>query len=115
MDEAKDTIRLAGAALQGPCHVCAFFHSRDEEYRVLLPFIKEGIQHGDRVFQIVDPEQRRAHLRTLEGEGLQVADLESRGQLEVRGWDQAYVRGGHFDQNAVLQLMEEHLGGGKEE
>src|SRR5262249_45001629 len=115
MDEEKDTIRLAGARLQGPCHVCAFFHSRDEEYRVLLPFIKEGIQRGERVFHIVDPEQRRAYLRSLEEAGLQVPELESSGQLDVRGWDQVYVRGGHFDQNAVLQLMEEMLQGSKEQ
>src|SRR5262249_2315929 len=104
-----------GARLQGSCHVCAFFHSREEENRVLLPFIKEGIERGERVFQILDPEQRRQHLRTLEDAGLQVAELERSGQLEVRGWDQAYVRGGHFDQNAVLQLMEEMLRGSKEQ
>jgi hypothetical protein len=115
MDKEKETVRLAGATLQGPCHVCAFFHSRDEEYRVLLPFIREGIERGERVFHIVDPVQRRAYLRTLEETGLPVAELESSGQLDVRGWDQVYVRGGHFDQNAVLQLMEEMLGGSKEQ
>jgi hypothetical protein len=26
-------------------HVCAFFHGEDEEYCVLLPFIKEGLNH----------------------------------------------------------------------
>ena len=38
---------------------------------------------------------------------------EGRGQLEVRGWDEAYLRGGHFDQDAMLQLIEEVLRGGK--
>jgi hypothetical protein len=113
MDEEKDTIRLAGARLHGSCHVCAFFHSREEEDRVLLPFIKEGIERGDRVFHILDPGQRREHLRALAEAGLPVAELESSGQLDVRGWDQAYLRSGHFDQNAVLQLMEEMLGGGR--
>ena len=27
---------------------CAFFNSDDEEYRVLLPFIKEGFEYGDK-------------------------------------------------------------------
>src|SRR5437660_9038295 len=115
MDAEKDSVRLAGAKLQGSSHVCAFFHSRDEENRVLLPFIKEGVDRGERIFQIVDPEQRREQLRTLGEAGLPVAELESSGQLDVRGWDQAYLRGGHFDQNAVLQLMEEMLRGSKEQ
>ena len=33
MDEEKHAIRLAGARLERSRHVCAFFHSRDEEYR----------------------------------------------------------------------------------
>jgi hypothetical protein len=32
-------IRFAGSILGAQRHVCAFFHSADEEYRVMLPFI----------------------------------------------------------------------------
>src|SRR5262249_37507952 len=35
-------IHLGGAALRSGWHVCAFFDSHDEQYRVLRPFIKEG-------------------------------------------------------------------------
>jgi len=31
------------------------------------------------------------------------------GQLEVRRWQDAYLRGDHFDQNAMLALIEEVL------
>ena len=50
-------------------HICAFFHSLDEEYQVLLPFIREGLSRGERIFYIVDPE-----LRVRGVEGLRVAD-----------------------------------------
>jgi hypothetical protein len=113
MDEEKDAIRLAGARLQRSRHVCAFFHSREEEYRVLLPFIKEGIDRGEKAFHIVDPRRRREHLRSLEEASIHVEEVEGSGQLEVRGWEDAYLRGGHFDQDAMLQLIEEVLRGGK--
>jgi hypothetical protein len=35
-------MRLAGSVLDRSRHVFAFFHDKEEEYRVLLPFIKEG-------------------------------------------------------------------------
>jgi len=35
---------LAGATLGEHRHVYAFFHSANGEYRVILPFIKEGSQ-----------------------------------------------------------------------
>lgn len=42
MDPIKDSassepIRLGNATLGANRHVCAFFHSADEEYRLLLP------------------------------------------------------------------------------
>jgi hypothetical protein len=39
MDEQRPRVRLAGAELGRSRRMCAFFHSPDEEYRVLLPFI----------------------------------------------------------------------------
>jgi hypothetical protein len=37
-------IKLAGVPLGVPRHVCAFFATKDEQFRVLLPFIKEGFE-----------------------------------------------------------------------
>jgi hypothetical protein len=38
-DVSTDGDLLAGSILGAQRHVCAFFHSADEEYRVMLPFI----------------------------------------------------------------------------
>jgi hypothetical protein len=41
-------ISFAGSQLSESRHVCAFFNSDDEQYRVLLPFIKDGFECGDK-------------------------------------------------------------------
>ena len=46
--ERSRPIRLGGSMLGTPCHVCAFFNSHDDEYRVLLPFIKDGLERGEK-------------------------------------------------------------------
>jgi MEDS: MEthanogen/methylotroph, DcmR Sensory domain len=71
-------------------HVCAFFHTQDEKYRVLLPFIKEGFDRGEKAFHIVDPKLREDHLHRLRLAGIHVAAAEQRGQLEVKRWEEAY-------------------------
>jgi hypothetical protein len=106
-------VRLAGRALDRSRHVCAFFNSRDEEYRVLLPFIKEGFEQGDKAFHIVEDGRRPEHRRRLERAGIDVAGAEGKGQLEVRRWEDAYLREGHFDQNRMLALIEDVLRAGK--
>jgi hypothetical protein len=107
---AEDTdIWLAGSRLQSSRHVCAFFRTSEERYRVLLPFIKEGIERRERAFHIVDPALRQDHLQRLQGVGIDTAAAESHHQLEVRVWEEAYLRGGHFDQDAMLALIQEVL------
>ena len=106
-------VRLAGMALGRSRHVCAFFNTKDEEYRVLLPFIKEGIQHGEKAFHIVKDDHRPEHRRRMREAGIAVEDAERKGHLEIRRWEDAYLREGHFDQNRMLALIEEVLQGGK--
>ena len=113
MDEQIETVMLAGSVLHRSRHVCAFFHKKDEEYQVLLPFVKEGFEQGHKAFHIVDPLHRDEHLRRLNEAGIDVAEAERSGQLEVRRWEDAYLREGHFDQDAMLALIEEVLKGGK--
>ena len=113
MHENNGAIHLAGTTLDRYRHVCAFFHTRDEEYKVLLPFIKEGIERHEKAFHIVDPALRHDHVHRLEEAGIDVTACESSGQLEVRRWEEAYLRQGHFDQHAMLALIQEVLETGK--
>ncbi len=113
MSTEQRSVHLAGSVLDRARHVCAFFHSRDEEYRILMPFIKEGFEHGDRAFHIVDPNHRSDHIDRLREGGVETDAAEARGQLTVIAWEDAYLRGGHFDQNAMLALIEEVLTAGK--
>jgi MEDS: MEthanogen/methylotroph, DcmR Sensory domain len=109
----KPEVRLAGTALGRSRHVCAFFHTKDEEYKVLLPFIKEGFEQGDKAFHIVKDDHRPEHRRRLQQAGIAVDEAERKGQLEVRRWEDAYLREGRFDQNRMLALLEEVLQGAR--
>ncbi|MEA2491498.1 MAG: hypothetical protein QOH21_3290 [Acidobacteriota bacterium] len=111
----KLPVHLAGSLLDRARHVCAFFHSKDEEYRVLLPYVTEGFEHGDKAFHIVDPEHRDAHLLRLREAGIDTEAAEASGQLSVIRWEDAYLRDGHFDQHAMLALIEEVLQAGAAE
>jgi hypothetical protein len=115
LSEGEQPIRFAGSVLGAQRHVCAFFHSPDEEYRVLLPFIKEGFERGEKAFHIVDPRLREEHLRRLASAGIDVAAAEQSGQFELRSWADAYLRGGHFDQDTMLALIQEVLEGGRQQ
>jgi len=106
-------VHLAGQPLGPSRHVCAFFNSRDEEYPVLLPFIKEGFGQGDRAFHVIRSEHHDDHRRRLREAGVPVDEAQQSGQLEVRRWEDAYLRDGRFDQERMLALIEDVLQAGK--
>ncbi|HYC55531.1 MAG TPA: MEDS domain-containing protein [Candidatus Binatia bacterium] len=106
-------IELANATLKYSPHICAFFHSKEEEYRILLPFISEGFDRHQKAFHIVNPDNLEPHRERLASAGIDVAATQQTGQLEMRVWDQAYLRDGHFDQERMLALIEEVLTEGK--
>jgi hypothetical protein len=109
MEAKNHSVQFAGGNLAGHRHICALFNSIDEEHRVLRSFIKDGLERGEKAFHIVDPELREEHLKLLAEAGINVQETMDTGQLEVRRWQDAYLRGDHFDQNAMLALIEEVL------
>ncbi|HEY1042356.1 MAG TPA: MEDS domain-containing protein [Telluria sp.] len=101
----KKPVTLAGTTLTHSCHACAFFHTKEEEYNVLMPFIKEGFENGDNAFHIVGAELRAAHLARLQQAGIDTAEAEANGQLKVATWDQTYLKDGHFDQYRMIDTL----------
>jgi hypothetical protein len=62
---------------------------------------------------IVDPELWEDHLRQLTEGGIDVGQAMGTGQLELRRWQDAYLRNDRFDQDAMLALLEEVLQSGQ--
>jgi hypothetical protein len=60
----------------------------------------------------VDPELQGEHLRRLAEAGINAEKAIDTGQLELRRWQDAYLRGDRFDQDAMLGLLEEVIQSG---
>jgi len=111
MKENATPIPFAGSELGDSRHVCAFFNSDDEEYGVLMPFIKDGFECGDKAVHVVNPGQRENHLQRLKAAGINSSDAERRGQLELLTNTDTYLRDGHFDQDRMLGVFEQLASG----
>src|ERR1700730_11773995 len=114
-EKSEKPIRLAGVNLGRHRHVCAFFDNQDQEDKVIIPFLKEGIERGERAFCISRTEMRPHLLQKLRLAGTEVAIAEKRGQLKIEQWGQTIVRNGHFDQDAMVARIESILSEGKQQ
>src|SRR5229473_7295169 len=93
MNATAAPIPFAGSMLGGYRHVCAFFSSPQEEYDTLLPFVRDGLDRGERAYHVLPPQYREEHLEQLRSAGIDVAGALSRRQLEVATPQETYLRG----------------------
>jgi len=103
------SVHFAGGIVRDHCHICAFFNGADEAHKVLRSFIKNGLDAGEKGFHIVAPDLRDDHLKRLAQSEINVEQAIATGQLEVRTWQEAYLRGDRFDQDAMLALVDKVL------
>ncbi|MEJ6022052.1 MEDS domain-containing protein [Ramlibacter sp. PS4R-6] len=102
-------ISLCGESLDGLQHVCAFFDSREEQYDVLNPYFREGLETGDEVVTIVESAYHDEHIRRMSGAGIPVgAGMES-GQLKVLASEESYLKDNIFVVERMYAMLEEVL------
>jgi hypothetical protein len=105
----ETTVNLAGAPVRCPCHVCALFTGADAEYAVLVPFMREGCAQGERSLHLLDKNERPNRLSRLRASGIDVEAAQRTGQLHIEVWEDAYLRGGRFDADHMLEFVQEAL------
>jgi hypothetical protein len=106
MKKIATPIPFAGSQLGEVRHVCAFFNSQDEAYRVLLPFIKDGFECDHKAIHVVNPDHRHNHLQKLAAAGIDPTATQQCGEFELRTNPKIYLREGRFDQDRMLEAIE---------
>jgi hypothetical protein len=109
MSFSAEPIPFARLTLREHRHVCAFFNSAQDEYDTLLPFICDGLNCGRRAFHVLPSQHRANHLQRLRDVGVEVERAQESRQLEVALPEETYLRGGRFDKDAMLTLIQETL------
>ncbi len=97
MGRKSKAVWLAGSKLDSPFHACAFVANKAEEDRILLPFMANGIELGEKCINVLASEDFSERLARLESVGIDVKLSQKTGQLELRPWEKAYLDAGKFD------------------
>lgn len=112
--QAGEPVTFAGGVLDRYRHVCAFVSGPDEQRGILDPFIVDAVEHGDRLVYLVDPAGAAVPVTRLRRLGYDAGALLEQRRCEVRTWTDTYLRGGRFDQRAMLELLDGLLDAGHE-
>jgi hypothetical protein len=83
-------------------HVCGFYYGEEERDALLLPFLRAGLDHGDKCVAVVDSTTPREVVEQIGGSDADIAS----GQLEFYDSDETYLRTGTFDPDQMIAFWE---------
>lgn len=104
------SIGIPGVQLAPGDHVCAFYPSAAERDEILIPYLSEGLEAGDKCIAVVDSSGPESVLAAL-GADVDLAPCLSRNQLDVQRSEETYLRGGSFSTEGMLDFWDRSIGG----
>lgn len=102
-------IGLPGVRLAPGDHVCAFYPSPADRDAILIPYLSEGLEAGDRCIAVVDSSGPESVLAALSAR-LNLAPSLSRHQLDVQRSEETYLSDGGFSTEAMLDFWDRSVG-----
>lgn len=76
-------------------------------YKILNPYLKEGIDLGDQVVTILESNRHPQHRNRLESAGINVDEAVQRDQLKVVASEDSYLKDGIFAVERMYRMLEE--------
>ncbi len=86
-------------------HLCCLYETEDERRALLTPYLRQGLERGEKVLYIVDAHTIEVVQGYLRDDGLEVEPYQASGQLSILTVDDAYMREGIFDADGMIALL----------
>jgi KaiC/GvpD/RAD55 family RecA-like ATPase len=86
-------------------HLCCLYRSEEEHRALLVPFLRRGLEGGQKVLYIADAHGASTILAYLRAEGVDTSPFLERGQLSMLTSEEAYTLEGYFNPDRMLELL----------
>ncbi|HET7785276.1 MAG TPA: MEDS domain-containing protein [Myxococcales bacterium] len=98
MDITYDTPLLTALEKMAPHdHLSLVYESTDEHYGVAIPFIRIGLDHGEKCVYIADAGTEAAVRDAMQARNIDVERATATGQLVLETMEDAFLHRGRFD------------------
>ncbi len=104
LSELPDLERQLTALAPGD-HICLIYQSRDEQFAVMIPYLRDGLAQGQQCLYIADERSVEEVEEALRAAGVDVDAEEERGALRIATKRETYLRQGRFDPAVMLTLL----------
>lgn len=107
----KTEVHLGFADISVPLgsHIVSFYRDLSQMRSVVVPFIRTGLEMGDKCICVVEEETRDGLQEALQGYDVDVEDALASGQLSILTADESYLSQGYFSPEEMVEYYERAL------
>lgn len=99
--------------LQVHNHLCLIYQTPAEQFAAVLPFVRSGLQRGERCIYIADENTGEGVFEAMRSAGIEVERHLRSGALLLASKREFYLKQGRFDPDWMIGFLKEHLQGAK--
>jgi PAS domain S-box-containing protein len=93
--------------LTPPEHLCSIYESREEHYTAAIPFIRIGLERGEKCIYVADDGTEPVVREAMSAHGIDVERAIAIGSLVLETKETAYLRPGSFDPKWMFRFWAE--------
>lgn len=103
------TPNIHAASFRNGDHICLFYRTIEEQLSTAAPFVQLGLLRGERCLCVL-PEKKKDRLFSwLDASGVDPQNELSRGALLVLTPEETYLKGGRFDREQMVKLLDDGM------
>ncbi len=91
-------------------HLCLIYETQEEQFAAAIPFIKTGLERGERCIYIFDENDGAAICDAMRASGIDVDGALESGALTLATKRDAYLIDGYFDPDCMIGFLKEATG-----
>ena len=108
MTATRDPALLAALEQLGPHdHLCSIYSSPEEHFAVAIPFIRIGLERGEKCIYVADDETEGAVRDAMYAGGIDVERAIATASLVLERKEDAYLKQGSFDPEWMFRFWSE--------
>jgi hypothetical protein len=109
MFSSRIGLAVPGVELKPGDHICAFYPSLGERDSILVPYIREGLEAGDKCVCVIDGPDVGGLAEAFGA--APDRPVNGRPQLDMRRSEDTYLAGGAFSMDAMIDFWDASVGG----
>ncbi|MBI5870787.1 MAG: PAS domain S-box protein [Actinobacteria bacterium] len=94
-------------------HLCLIYESREEQLAAVIPFMKIGLERGERCVYIADDNTVAAVMTAMRERGIDVDAAVDAGALSIITKREAYLKEGRFDPDWMIGFLKDAVAAAK--